>query len=59
VVWRRCVRCGVLFHLECLWILTFSGVGGSVFTYGGLICRFVVICNSFVSKSSMSISMFL
>jgi hypothetical protein len=39
--------------------LTFSGIGGGVFMYGGLICRFVVICNSFVSRSSMSISVFL
>jgi hypothetical protein len=28
--------------LGCLWTLTFSGVGGGVFMYGGNICRFVV-----------------
>jgi hypothetical protein len=50
---------GVLFYLGCLWTLTFSGVGGGVFMYGGLICKFVVICSSFVFKSTMFISVVL
>jgi hypothetical protein len=50
---------GVLFHLGCLWTLTFSGVGGGVFMYGGFICKFVVICSSFVSRLAMNISMIL
>jgi hypothetical protein len=36
---------GVGFHLGCLCTLTFNGVGGGVFMYGGLIFKFVVICS--------------
>jgi hypothetical protein len=47
---------GVLFHLGCLWTLTFGGVCGGVFMYGGFIFRFAVICSNFVSRSTMFIS---
>jgi hypothetical protein len=33
---------GVLFHLGCLWTLTYGGV------CGGFIFRFAVICSNFV-----------
>jgi hypothetical protein len=46
----------VLFHWGCLWILTFNGVGGGTFIYGGFMFNFVVICNNFVSRSAMFIS---
>jgi hypothetical protein len=46
----------VLFHWGCLWILTFNGVGGGTFIYGGFMFKFVVICNNFVSRSAMFIS---
>ena len=46
---------GVLFHLECLWTLTFNGVGGGAFLSGGFIFKFVVICSNFVSRSAMFI----
>ena len=49
---------GILYHLGCLWTLTFSGVGGGVFMYRGFIFRFEVICSNFVSRSVMFISVF-
>jgi hypothetical protein len=39
--------------------LTFYRVGDGVFMYGRFICKFVVICSSFVSRSSIFISVVL
>jgi hypothetical protein len=50
---------GDLFHCGCLCTLVLIGVGGGGAMYGGLICRLVVICSSFVSRSYMSMAVFL
>jgi hypothetical protein len=48
-----------LFHYGCLCTLVLIGVGGGGAMCGGLICRLVVICSSFVSRSCMSMIVFL
>jgi hypothetical protein len=50
---------GDLFHCGCLCTLVLIEVGGGGAIYGGLICRLVVICSSFVSRSCMSMMVFL
>ena len=34
---------GILFHLGCLCTLTFSGVDGGAFMYGGFMFKFAVV----------------
>ena len=53
--WLLFIGYGVLFHLGYLWTLTFNGVGGHTFIYGGFIFKFVVICSNFVSRLVMFI----
>ena len=54
-----CGGYGVLCHLGCLWTLVLIGVGGGGVMYRGLICRLVVICNSFDSRFGIFIVAFL
>jgi hypothetical protein len=51
VSWILFIGHGILYHLGCLWTLTFSGVGGGVFMYVGFMFRFDVIYSNFVSRS--------
>jgi hypothetical protein len=50
---------GDLFHRGCLCTLVLIGVGGGGAMYGGLNCRLLVICSSFISRSCMSMVVFL
>jgi hypothetical protein len=54
VVWFGCVGYGDLFYCGCLCTLVLVGVQGGGAIYGGFICRLVVICSSFVSRSCIS-----